>query len=265
MATLKLYYKARKKIFNFLRSYLIETFFTGNFYIRQKGYCPCCEKKVVFESYDNWLRDNFICTSCKSIPRERVLMLTIEKYYPNWRGLVIHETSPVNRGASLKLKNGCKNYIATQYFSNEPFGSIVNNFRNENLENQTFEDESFDLIISQDVMEHVYDPKKAFSEIARTLKKGGAHIFTVPLINKFENTEIWAVLGDDGKPHFLKEAEYHGNPVDPKGSPVTMHWGYDIVDFIKDSCGLDTEIEYVNNLNYGIWAEYIEALVTIKN
>ena len=37
-------------------------------------------------------------------------------------------------------------------------------------------------------MEHIFDPSKAFSEIARTLKTGGAHIFTVPLINKNKPT-----------------------------------------------------------------------------
>ena len=44
----------------------------------------------------------------------------------------------------------------------------------------TFPDESFDLVISQDVMEHVPDPSRAFAEIARVLKPGGSHIFTVP-------------------------------------------------------------------------------------
>lgn len=44
-------------------------------------------------------------------------------------------------------------------------------------------------------MEHIYDPEKAFSDIARTLKKGGGHIYTVPIINKFMPTEVWAVKG----------------------------------------------------------------------
>ncbi|MEM4260463.1 MAG: hypothetical protein QXG00_04460 [Candidatus Woesearchaeota archaeon] len=43
-----------------------------------------------------------------------------------------------------------------------------------------------------------------------------------------------------------------------------MHWGYDIVDFIKEKSGLDTIIEYIDDLNYGIRAEYIEVLVSFK-
>jgi hypothetical protein len=113
-------------------------------------------------------------------------------------------------------------------------------------------------------MEHIYEPAKAFAEIGRTLKKGGAHIFTVPIINKHNETEIWATKGQNGEPIFLKNPEWHGNPVDEKGSPVTMHWGFDIVNFIKEKSGLKTRIEYINNLDLGIQAEYIEVLVTQK-
>jgi SAM-dependent methyltransferase len=236
----------------------------SSYYLSHKGYCNCCEKEVIFQSANNWLRDNFLCSNCLSIPRERALMATIEKYYPNWENLSIHESSPATRGASLKIQSRTKNYTASQYFPNEPFGTIINNFQNQDLENQTFNDESFDLIITQDVMEHIYNPAKAFSEIARTLKKGGAHIFTVPIINKHEKTEIWALKGEKGEPIFLKEPEWHGNPVDPSGSPVTMHWGFDIVDFIKNNSGLQTIIEQIDNLDLGIRAEYIEVLVSIK-
>lgn len=243
---------------------LIQHFLSDGFYFCQKGYCPCCEKKVLFQAYNSWLRDYFICNNCHSIPRERALMVTIEKYFPNWKNLGIHESSPGGRGASVRLKNNVKNYVASQYYPNKPIGSIVNDYINQDLENQTFSDESFDIVVSQDVMEHVYNPEKAFCEIARTLKKGGAHIFTVPIINKHKKTEVWAVKCANGSPVFLKEPEWHGNPVDPNGSPVTMHWGFDIVTFIKESSGLDTTIEYIDDLSLGIRAEYIEVLVSIK-
>ncbi|MCI0716192.1 MAG: class I SAM-dependent methyltransferase [Chlorobi bacterium] len=191
-------------------------------------------------------------------------MLTIEKYFPAWRDLVIHESSPGNRGTSAKLKKYCKKYIPTHYYNDKLLGEKVNGIRNENLEDQTFTDETFDLVITQDVMEHVYEPENAFKEIARTLKKGGAHIFTVPLVNKFKPTERWAIKGNDGEPYFLKTPEYHLNPIDPKGTPVTMHWGFDIVNFIRDNSGLETTIEYIDDLNYGIRAEFIEVLVSIK-
>ena len=261
--------KIKNKLFNTIfsekiKKYLLARFLPNGFYFSQKGFCPCCDQEVVFQSKHQWLRDNFRCSNCNCIPRERSLMHVIEQYYPNWRDLKIHETSPGNRGTSLKLKKHCKNYLASQFYPSKPFGSIIDGFRNENLEKQTFDDEAFDIVVSQDVMEHVYNPEKAFQEIARTLKKGGAHIFTVPIINKHKPTEVWATLGENGEPVFLKTPEYHGNPVDKKGSPVTFHWGFDIVSFIKEKSGLDTTVEYIDDLKYGIRAEYIEVIVSKK-
>lgn len=191
-------------------------------------------------------------------------MAAIEKHYPNWRELRIHESSPIQRGASLKLKNHCKNYLASQYYPDTEYGTIVDGFRNENLESQTFADESFDLVITQDVMEHVYHPDRVFCEIARTLATGGAHIFTVPMINKYAKTEVWATLNSDGTPNFLHSPEYHGNPVNPYGSPVTMHWGCDIVDYIYTASGLDTQIISRYDKHLGMMGEYNEVLITRK-
>jgi hypothetical protein len=254
----------KNKISEKVKKRIIEKIIPGEFYFSHKGYCPCCDKEVIFQAYNNWLRDNFICPKCFSIPRERALMLIIEKYFPGWRDLDIHESSPYNRGASEKLKNECKKYISSQYYPDQPFGAIINGDRNEDLEYQTFPDSVFDIFVTQDVMEHVYNPARAFSEIGRTLKDGGAHIFTVPMVNKHAKTEVWAVKGEDGNPIFTQKAEYHGNPVDPKGSPVTMHWGFDIVDFINSKSKLKTTIEHIDDLHYGIRAEYIEVLVSQK-
>lgn len=154
--------------------------------------------------------------------------------------------------------------MSSHYFPDQAFGTLVSGHRNENLEAMTFPSASFDVVITQDVLEHIYDPAAVFREIARTLKPGGAHIFTVPLVNKHRPSQVWAVPNDDGSPRFLDEPDYHANPIDPRGSAVTMHWGYDIVQFIKDACGLDTRIEAIDNLEIGVRAEYIEVLVTEK-
>lgn len=113
-------------------------------------------------------------------------------------------------------------------------------------------------------MEHIFNPQSAFREIARTLKPGGAHIFTVPLINKERTTECWAKLDDNNNIIFLKEEEYHGNPINPKGSPVTFHYGYDIVDLIYKSSGMVTQIFTIDNIDLGIRAEYIDVLISRK-
>ena len=198
------------------------------------------------------------------MPRNRALLYVLEKHYPEWRDMTIHESSPSPVGASATLKRKCANYIASQYFSSQTLGEIIDGYRNENLASQTFSDASFDLVITQDVLEHVYEPAKVFQEIARTLKPGGAHVFNLPLVNKHRATQVWALPAPDGEPRFIYEPEYHGNPIDHRGSPVTMHWGFDIVKHIRDACDLETTIEYIDELAMGIRAECIEVLVTRK-
>jgi len=229
------------------------------------GYCLTCDSHVTFSAQNEWLRDNYLCSNCGSIPRERALIACIEKFYPNWRDCSIHESSPAIRGASLKLKQHCVDYQATQFFPMLPPGAIhQSGWRNENLERQTFADQSFDLVITQDVIEHVFNPAQAFAEIARTLKPNGAHIFTVPIVNRQYPSELCAYKTNEGQIVYLREAEYHGNPVDDKGALVVMNWGYDICDFILKTSGLYTTIIIIDDLSLGIRAEYIEVLVSRK-
>lgn len=187
------------------------------------------------------------------------------KNFPNWKELTIHESSPCGRGASNKLKTNVQNYIATNYFPEVELGTIHRGFRCENLEKMTFEDESIDLHITQDVMEHIFSPTKAFQEIARTLTPGGAHIFTTPLVNKNNPSEVCARLDELGNVIYFREPEYHGNPISEEGSLVTMRWGYDICEHIFTTSGLFTEIIYIDSLDLGIRAELIEVLITRKS
>jgi SAM-dependent methyltransferase len=139
----------------------------------------------------------------------------------------------------------------------------VNGIRCENLEHLSFDDESFDLHVTQDVFEHLFDPAAAFREIARTLRPGGAHIFTTPLVR--EATRFCASLAPDGNViHLIEPPEYHNNPISSEGSLVTVNWGYDITNFIFETSGLFTEIVFLDILEYGIRAECIEVLITRK-
>lgn len=48
-------------------------------------------------------------------------------------------------------------------------------------ENLPLVDNFFDLVVAWEVLEHVDDDERAFSEIARVLKKGGCFLLSVPL------------------------------------------------------------------------------------
>jgi SAM-dependent methyltransferase len=193
-------------------------------------------------------------------------MFCIERFFPQWPSLSIHESSPVlGRGANRRLTEEAPAYIASHYYPGVAPGKIVNGIRCENLEHLTFDHESYDLHITQDVFEHLFNPAAAFREIARTLRPGGAHVFTTPLVRKNEPTRFCASLAPDGTVvHLMEPPEYHGNPISSEGSLVTVHWGYDIANFIFETSGLFTQIVFLDILECGIRAEYIEVLITRK-
>ena len=183
-------------------------------------------------------------------------MVAIERYFPDWRSLIIHESSPANRGASKRLAQDCPRYVLSQFFPGIEPGSHLGDVRCENLEALTFPDASVDLHVTQDVLEHVYHPSKVFREIARSFD--GLSLLTSGVV------KIWARMGEDGQISHLEPPVYHGNPISDKGSLVTVDWGYDICQAIFESCGLFTHLVYIDDLSMGIRAEYIEVLVTLN-
>ena len=225
---------------------------------RFRGHCPICECARNFTIWNDQYRDTFLCDGCikHSIPRERAIAVVLKRMFPGWRGLAIHESSPVNRGISAQLLRQCPGYLATQYYPDHPPGAVVKGFRNENLEGQTFEDESFDIVLTQDVMEHVNDFPKVLLDIHRTLRPGGAHIFTTPTY-----LSAWY---RDGEIEWIYEPEYHGNPVDAEGSAVTFHYGYDFPDLIEEHCGLATEVVRMHDFTQGIAGPMTEVYVIRK-
>jgi SAM-dependent methyltransferase len=225
------------------------------------GHCPVCDSSVEFESPDSWFRDHLLCSNCGSLPRERALMRVIDLYFPRWRDAVIHESSPAKRGASIRLERECAQYMASQYEVGRASGSVVRGMRFENLESLSLADESIDVHVTQDVLEHVLHPKLVFQEIARTLAPGGMHIFTVPLVNKCSASRVRAT-SEGGRVVLLEPEQYHGSPAGRV--LVTADWGFDICEHIFEACGLFTYLLHIDDLSQGIRAEYNEVLVTVK-
>ena len=237
------------------------------YFYQSNGFCPICEKDVVFSSKNHDFRPQLRCPSCVngSVPRERALALVLKRLVPDWRDRSIHESSPVGRGITMQLRRERPNYIGTQYFPGQEPGKSIRGFRNENLERQTFGDELFDVAMSLDVLEHVNDPEKALSESARTIKPGGYCIFTAPTVAGKLKTERRARIHEDGVEEIISgEAEYHGNPVNEKGALVTFHYGYDFPDLIFEWSKMPVEVLRFHDPYHGIIGPMTEVYVCHK-
>jgi SAM-dependent methyltransferase len=232
---------------------------TGKIY---RGYCTICERKVFFAKVGPWLRDQLICMSCNSIPRNRALLKVLQQHFPLWRDLRIHESSP-GGASSDKLRRECPNLVASQYFPEVPRGDVKDGQQSEDLESLTFPDNSFDLVITQDVFEHILRPQRAFAEIARTLKPDGAHVFTVPYY-RGKKTVVRARATNAGEIEHLTKPDYHGNPIDPEGSLVITEWGDEICDFITRASGLTTTIFSFFDPRLGLEGEFLDVFLSRK-
>ena len=123
------------------------------------------------------------------------------------------------------LKN-LPNYVCSEYFEEVQTGSYKDGVRCEDITNLTFQDDSFDLVITQDILEHVYDPYLALSEIQRILKPGGYHIFTVPF-HEGINT-VTRAKQIDGKIIHLSPPVHHVGRGKTQGALVFTDFGEDI-------------------------------------
>lgn len=176
------------------------------------------------------------------------------------RAATIHESSP-----TLRLyAEQCAHYSYSFFFPEVPLGSHKDGCRCENLEALTFADGSFDLFITQDVLEHVFRPDRALAEIMRVLRDGGIHIFTAPkhktlLISRQRARE------SDGTTEHLLPPQYHGNPISELGSLVTWDYGADFDDLIQQWSGYNTCNFIIRDRRLGIDGEFLDVFITTKH
>jgi len=225
-----------------------------------QGYCPVCEQRVTFHAYGPWHRDQLVCTSCGSIPRQRALMLVLSIVRPDWRQARLWDIAP-SGPTSARLKRECEAYLASHYRSGIPPGAIVDGIRNEDLERPSLPDGSIDVIVSSDVFEHVIDTDLALAQIARVLTPGGAHVWTVPQIPTLMTSKPRVRRGPS-RLEYLEPVEVHGDPVCEDGAIVTFDWGQDLPERVEAASGMSTAVFRVESRQLGLLGEFREVFVS---
>jgi SAM-dependent methyltransferase len=230
------------------------------------GHCSACQSDVTFSASGPWFRSTLRCPKCDSVVRERAVAAKVLAQFPAWRQLAIHEIAPAARAFALRLKAECPGYVASHWFPGEARGAMVKGYRNENIEDQSFEDGCFDCVISLDVMEHIFHPEAAYREVFRTLRPGGCYVHTFPINTRQVEavTDRARLLPDGTVEHLVATPEYHGNPIDLGGSLVTKDYGYDIGQRIAEWAPFDVEISRFWDRTRGLIGAYTEVVVCRK-
>ncbi len=176
-------------------------------------------------------REDPLCLRCGSVPRQRALALVLAQLGVPLATATVHEASP-SLPTFRYFRARCPGYVASYFVPGVAAGARIGAFRCVDLTAQPFAGGAFDLVVTQDVLEHVPDPARALREIHRTLRPGGRHVFTVPRTAGVP-TRARAELRD-GTMHLLMPAQYHGDPTTRAGSLVVTDWGMDLERLVAD-------------------------------
>lgn len=116
-------------------------------------------------------------------------------------------------------------YRCSEYYPHLPSGALhPSGILCQDAESLSFAGASFDLIISQDVLEHMNDPFAGLAELYRVLRPGGAHLFTVPVHGRA--TRRRACKTSQGTRHLLPPV-HHKDPLNKEGALVFWDFGDD--------------------------------------
>jgi Methyltransferase domain len=145
-----------------------------------------------------------------------------------------------------------ENVTGSEYMGERiPFGTLdKNGVRNENLCALTFRDESFDTLISLDVLEHIPTYEQAFAECVRVLKPGGRMLWSVPFIASSKKNFIRAriVNGEVVHDH---PPEYHGDPMSKDGVLCFQHFGWEMLDQLREAGLSDAYAVCFHSVEFG--------------
>src|SRR5690554_4440717 len=178
--------------------------FTPLIFKGNKVECPVCEKKFSrFLSYGSAVahRENVLCPNCLSLERHRLLWLYLNEHTGFFKDdLKMLHMAPEQCFYARFKKQSNLDYLCGDLYS--PLADIKFD-----LHNIPLEDNQFDVIFCNHVLEHVEDDHQCMKELYRVLKPGGFAILQVPIDYSREHTyeDSTITSPEDREKHFWQK------------------------------------------------------------
>lgn len=146
-------------------------------------------------------RESLWCGRCGASQRERRLATALLTFYGAGAHALADGVRAMDGLDILELNR----FNAGHAYLNQLARTFYVEYPEEDMQAMTFPDESFDLVVTSETLEHVEDPVAAIRESFRVLRPGGRHVFTVPLRPDLATTRPRTGLRD----------VHHGRPPGP--------------------------------------------------
>ena len=225
----------------------------------QIGFCELCERDTLFEL--DWtlskngnlnFRGILTCQYCKLPNRKRFMLSYLKKILTrySYANVFMYESvTKLFKYAQSNFHNA--NIIGSEFFGyDKKSGELIDGIRHEDALNLSLFDESVDIIVSNDVFEHIPNYKKGLSEAYRVLKQNGLLLISIPFLVDNMKTKQRAILKNNQIEHILPP-EYHSNPISNDGSLVFFDYGWDFLKFLKNSGFHDVYMLSYYDMFYG--------------
>ncbi len=149
-------------------------------------FCPWGTDQEIFSQIHiigGGYRKNCKCPYCGTIDRERWLYYVLENHtdISVIEGKVLH-FAPEGTAETYIRKNARIDYYSGDIVQGKAMHVI-------DITDIPYRDNMFDYVISNHILEHITDEKKAISEIKRVLKKKGKWVFSFPICPDIETYE----------------------------------------------------------------------------
>lgn len=203
----------------------------NNLDILRKRFCICCAqymenflpsgvKQPIFKKYHiigGGYRGNCICKNCGSSDRERWFYYVLKKYTSIFSDMcsVLHFAPEKQISKIIAKENAACQYVTADIVVGRAQYVI-------DMTDIRFENNLFDYVIANHVLEHIPDEQMAVSEIKRVLKRNGKILLSFPVcldldtledktlvtadqrLKAYGQTDHVRLYGRDYKPYFEK-------------------------------------------------------------
>lgn len=102
----------------------------------------------------------------------------------------------------------------------------------QDLQGLTYDDSSFDIVLTSDVLEHVPDPVRALEETFRVLRPGGVHLMTIPILLD-RKTKTRVKKRDNGEIEYMTKKSFHGSG--EEDYLVWTEFGADVIEMCQNA------------------------------